>query len=73
MKTAHKFSSLSAGTGCRLPRRAVLTGVALLAGAFGWQATTARANEPKSGSYPAAVSWADGSQGGSGRVILATT
>jgi putative transposase len=29
--------------------------------------------EPKSGSYPAAVSWADGSQGGSGRVILATT
>jgi hypothetical protein len=28
---------------------------------------------PKSGSYPAAVSWADGSQGGSGRVILATT
>jgi peptide-methionine (S)-S-oxide reductase len=45
MKTAHKFSSLSAGTGCRLPRRAVLTGVALLAGAFGWQATTARANE----------------------------
>jgi hypothetical protein len=45
MKTADKFSSLSAGTGCRLPRRAVLTGVALLAGAFGWQATTARANE----------------------------
>ena len=170
MKTADKFSSLSAGTGCRLPRRAVLTGVALLAGAFGWQATTARANEvavlvpplidfgarsaapapgtimsdtavlaggcfwgvqgvfqhvlgvtraisgyaggdaqtanydavgsgrtghaeavrisfdplqvsfaqllqiyPKSGSYPAAVSWADGSQGGRGRVILATT
>jgi hypothetical protein len=32
-----------------------------------------RRNEPKSGSYPAAVSWADGSQGGSGRVILATT
>jgi hypothetical protein len=31
------------------------------------------ANKPKSGSYPAAVSWADGSQGGSGRVILATT
>jgi heat shock protein HtpX len=30
-------------------------------------------DEPKSGSYPAAVSWADGSQGGSGRVILATT
>ncbi|MFO0214636.1 MAG: methanethiol S-methyltransferase [Burkholderiales bacterium] len=30
-------------------------------------------NNPKSGSYPAAVSWADGSQGGSGRVILATT
>ena len=30
-------------------------------------------NQPKSGSYPAAVSWADGSQGGSGRVILATT
>ena len=30
-------------------------------------------NHPKSGSYPAAVSWADGSQGGSGRVILATT
>jgi hypothetical protein len=30
-------------------------------------------SEPKSGSYPAAVSWADGSQGGSGRVILATT
>jgi hypothetical protein len=29
--------------------------------------------KPKSGSYPAAVSWADGSQGGSGRVILATT
>ena len=29
--------------------------------------------QPKSGSYPAAVSWADGSQGGSGRVILATT
>jgi hypothetical protein len=30
-------------------------------------------DDPKSGSYPAAVSWADGSQGGSGRVILATT
>jgi hypothetical protein len=30
-------------------------------------------NNPKSGSYPAAVSWADSSQGGSGRVILATT
>ena len=29
--------------------------------------------DPKSGSYPAAVSWAGGSQGGSGRVILATT
>ena len=33
---------------------------------------TAR-NEPKSGSYPAAVSRAEGSHGGSGRVILATT
>lgn len=32
-----------------------------------------RRYKPKSGSYPAAVSWADGSQGGSGRVILATT
>jgi hypothetical protein len=32
-----------------------------------------KADKPKSGSYPAAVSWADGSQGGSGRVILATT
>lgn len=30
-------------------------------------------DKPKSGSYPAAVSWADGSQGGSGRVILAIT
>ena len=30
-------------------------------------------NYPKSGSYPAAVSRSDGSQGGSGRVILATT
>jgi hypothetical protein len=35
--------------------------------------TDARFYNPKSGSYPAAVSWADGSQGGSGRVILATT
>lgn len=30
-------------------------------------------NNPKSGSYPATVSQSDGSHGGSGRVILATT
>jgi hypothetical protein len=29
--------------------------------------------QPKSGSYPAAMSWSGGSQGGSGRVIFATT
>ena len=32
-----------------------------------------RLDDPKSGSYPAAVSRSDGSHGGSGRVILATT
>jgi hypothetical protein len=37
------------------------------------QIMPAKFSDPKSGSYPAAVSWADGSQGGSGRVILATT
>ena len=42
-------------------------------GAKPYHQAHARGVKPKSGSYPAAVSWADGSQGGRGRVILATT
>jgi len=45
MKTTHKTSSPGTGPNAMLSRRTLLAGVALLAGAVGWQAIPGRANE----------------------------